>query len=129
MKTTINKLQPVKFLWNFALVLVFVFSIAILPLQASNNENNPEKNPSIFSIEQNLSKSLSESEGLIEKEMEIELWMLNPKHTSWFASEEKDIALARWMTDINSRGWMNETAKEAKLDLQKWMLLPNDWLQ
>lgn len=129
MKTTINKLQPVKFHWNFALVFVFVFSFAVAPTQASNIGDNHEKSPRIISSEQSLSQSFSESESQIEEDMEIELWMLNPKHTSWFASEEKDIALARWMTDINSRGWMNDTAKEARLDLQNWMLLPNEWLQ
>lgn len=130
MKTTVNKFQPVKFQWNLTLILAFVFSNGVVQIQASTIEGNPKKSPIISSSEQSLSLlSLIESEGQIEEEMEIELWMLNPKHSSWCVSAEKDIPLVRWMTDINSQGWINETTTEAKLDLQKWMLIPNNWLQ
>ena len=126
MKTIVFKIRLVEFQRKFALICIIFMVISIFPAQGKSYErvNRTGKSKPELSV----LKSSTYSEIQIEEEIEVEPWMLCPKHTSWFVTGEEGLNLAKWMIDIHAENWVAGNVQETIPELQNWMLTPSEWL-
>jgi len=118
---------------NFSLRIVMVctllLSFSLIHLQARSIDSTGDKKFPILKANQSSAKLFTQSETQIEEDLEVEHWMLHPKHSSWLRNGEDGIELARWMVELRSGNWLNYSIKEPTEKLQNWMLSPRGWLQ